>query len=108
MSELETGKEVEIENPSKQEEERAKKAIEEIKAANELYSQKLKALNDKKVEVQVLQNETLEALQRATALNEQFNMVVNRQLLSERDQLKEELKKLKTHLEKKIKVTNRD
>jgi hypothetical protein len=106
MSELESVKEVEIDDPSKQEEERAKKTVEEIKAANELYAQKLKALNDKKTEVQVLQNETLEALQRATALNEQFNMIVNRQLLSERDQLKEEVKKLKTHLEKKLKVSN--
>lgn len=80
---------------SDEEEARAKKALEEIKAANETYAQKLKALNEKKLEVQVLQSETLEALQRATSLNEQFNITVNRQLLAERDKLQEEVKKLR-------------
>jgi hypothetical protein len=76
-------------------EEKAKKTIEEIKAANEVYNQKLKLLTEKKNEVNQLQIETFEALQKATAMNDQFNMVVNRQLLLERDSLKEELSKLK-------------
>jgi hypothetical protein len=90
------------EDKTKQEEdEHTKKAVAEVKAANELYSQKLRALNEKRTEFLNLQSETLEALQKAASLNDQFNTAVNRQLLSDRDKLQEEVKKLKIALDKK-------
>jgi plasmid rolling circle replication initiator protein Rep len=105
ISEAENKMEVAKSDDAKAEEERAKKTMNEINSANEHYMQKLKSLNEKKAEVATLQSETLEALQRATALNDQFNMVVNRQLLTERDKLQNEVKKLKTLVSKNLKPT---
>lgn len=108
MSSLEPIKEIEIDDMSNdtklKEEERAKKTVEEIKAANEFYNTKLKLLNEKRAEVNTLQVETFEALQKATNLNEQFNMIVNSQLLKERSELNDEIKKLRLMLEKKTKT----
>lgn len=101
MSELEIN-EVGINNQN--EEERARKTVEEIKSANDAYAQKLRLLNEKKSELQILQVETFEALQKASALNEQFNMIVNRKLLSERDKLQEEVSMLKAQLDKKLRI----
>ena len=81
--------------------ERGKKAVEEIKAANDVYNQKLKALNEKRAELNSLQVEAFEALQKATSLNEQFNVAVNTQLLKERAGLQDEVKKLRSILGKK-------
>ena len=75
--------------------ERAIKLMAEIKSANELYNQKLKALNEKKNELHALQIEAFEALQNAATLNDQFNTSVNSQLLQERNRLLDENKKLK-------------
>ncbi len=79
-----------------EDEENAKKSLEEIKKANELYNQKYKLYMEKKNELNTLQLETFEALQRAALLNDQFNTSINRQLLLERDQLKDEIKKIKS------------
>ena len=75
--------------------EKVKKTLNEIKIVNDNYNKKLKLLNEKKQELNQLQVETFEALQKATVLNEQFNSMVNNQLLKERDKLQLELDKLK-------------
>lgn len=90
--------------------ERAKKIFEEIKVANEAYFKKLKTLNETKLAVQVLQAETFEALQKSAALNEQFYINVNRQLLHEQEKLKTELKEVNMRLDdyiKKFKAINK-
>ena len=113
MSELESMPEIEVVEDSKRtleqeakesEEARAKKTVEEIKAANEEYQKLDRTLREKKVEVEKLQVEAYAALQRATSLNEQFNMNVNSQLLQERNKLKDEVEKLRALVENKLKV----
>jgi arginine deiminase len=113
MAELESVPEIEVVEDEKKsttqesEETRAKKAVEEIKAANEEYQKLDRALREKRLEVEKLQTEAYTALQRATSLNEQFNMSVNSQLLQERNKLKEEVDKLRTLVEKNLKVTKK-
>lgn len=77
-------------------EEKVKKTVAEIKAANDLYNQKNKLLNEKRNEINSLQVEVLEALQKASSLNEQYSMAVNAQLLKERTALQNEIKVLKS------------
>ena len=106
MSELEPVPEIEVaDDPELKakdaEEARAKKMVEDIKAANEDYQQKDRTLKEKRTEVEKLQQDAYTALQRATNLNEQFNMTVNSQLLQERNKLKEEVEKLRALYEKK-------
>jgi hypothetical protein len=76
-------------------EEKVKRTVAEIKAANDLYNHKLKLLNEKRNEINSLQVEVLEALQKASSLNEQYSMAVNAQLLKERATLQNEIKALK-------------
>ena len=113
MSELESIPEIEVVEDSKRtpeqetkesEEARAKKTVEEIKVANEEYQKLDRTLREKKVEVEKLQVDAYVALQRATSLNEQFNMNVNSQLLQERNKLKDEVEKLRALVENKLKV----
>ena len=113
MAELESVPEIEVvedikrtsEQEAKESEEaRAKKTVEEIKAANEEYQKLDRTLREKKLEVEKLQVDAYAALQRATSLNEQFNMNVNSQLLQERNKLKDEVEKLRALVENKLKV----
>mgnify|MGYP001563391407 CR=1 FL=1 len=106
MAELESVPELEVVEDNKKEldEARAKKTVEEIKAANEEYQKLDRSLREKKLDVEKLQIEAYAALQRATSLNEQFNMSVNSQLLQERNKLKDEVEKLRVLVENKLKV----
>jgi len=110
MSELEVVPESEILDETKKsieresEEARVKKMVDEIKAANEEYQKLDKALREKRLEVEKLQSDAYTALQRATAMNEKFNMNVNAQLMRERDKLKDEVEKLRVQFEKSFKA----
>lgn len=86
------------------EEARAKKLVEEIKAANEEYRKLDASLREKRSEVEKLQQDAYTALQRATGLNEQYNMTVNARLLQERNKLQEEVEKLRGQFEKSLKL----
>ncbi len=110
MSELPSVPENELVSDSKEqeiresEEARAKKMIEDIKFANEEYQKLDKSLKEKRLELEKLQSDAYVALQRATTLNEQYNMNVNAQLLRERDRLKDEVEKLRNQFEKSLKT----
>ena len=107
MSELESVPEIEVIGDSKNEAQdaRAKRTVEEIKAANTEYQRLDQTLREKRQELEKLQIEAYSALQKATSLNEQFNISVNSQLLQERNKLKDEVEKLRALVEKGLKVT---
>lgn len=110
MTELESVPEIEVvqdnkvEDQKRSDEERAKKTVEELKAANEEYQKLDRELREKRAEVEKLQVTAYAALQRATAMNEQFNMTVNSQLLQDRNKLQSEVDKLRELLNKNLKV----
>ncbi len=110
MAELESVPEIEVvqdnkvEDQKRVDEERAKKTVEELKAANEEYQKLDRELREKRAEVERLQVAAYAALQRATSMNEQFNMSVNSQLLQERNKLQNEVNKLQELLNKNLKI----